>query len=194
MQKTLKLLMQSLDNDTMRHRLLFLLAFLLFGIFLGQNLSAENFPDLGSKYRKASMDQGSLVLRKAEQFFQDRFYDQCIQELNSFGIVYPSHPQKIQAWALMSQAFQKKREFRKAAEVDLAIFLENPTTEEGYLAYLSAGRSYLKVGETEFAKRIFSEIQDSSYFPEISQQANLELRQWKVLGSSAGQNEDFFEK
>jgi tetratricopeptide (TPR) repeat protein len=164
------------------------------GLLLNQSLVAEEFPDLGSTYRNASIKQGSLILRKADQYFKDRYYDQCIQELNSFGLVHPNHPDKLVAWSLMSRAYQKKRDFRKSAEIELSIFLENPTSREGYLAYLSAARSYIKVGETEFAKRIFTEIQESSYFPDIAQEASLELRQWMVISGDQGQKDKYKEK
>lgn len=194
MQKTLKLLMESLDNQSMRHRIIYFLGLLISTLLLSQSLVGEEFPDIGATYRKASIKQGSLILRKADQYFKDRYYDQCIQELNSFGLVHPNHPDKLQAWSLMSKAYQKKQNYRRSAEIDIQIFLENTTSREGYLAYLSAARSYIKLGETEFAKRILSEIKESSYFPDIAEEANLELRQWLVLTGDKRQKVDFKEK
>lgn len=199
-QKTLKLLTKSLDNRSMRLHSFYpgilLVVFLFLGMGMASLQAAEGFPDLGKKYRAASDEQGNLLIRKSEQYFEDRLYDLCILELSSFATIYPLHPRKWEAWALLSRAYRQKRDYRNAADVDLSIYLENPTSEYGNRAYLSAGRSFLKLGEVAMAKRIFTDLKKSSYFPEISREAEIELRQWGSLEEpiSLGQNDDFLEK
>ncbi|MCC5815236.1 MAG: hypothetical protein JJT78_10800 [Leptospira sp.] len=141
------------------------------------------------KYREASIKQGDIKLNRAKEFYNDRMYDQCIQTVNTFALVYPFHPQKKEAWALLSSAYKKLGNYRKSADTDLSIYMEYPTDQDGNLAYLRAGRSYVKVGEMEMAKRIFTELRENSYFPEIAQEADLELRQWSVLSGNFRQIE-----
>lgn len=163
----------------------------LFAIHSGE---IHSNPVLAEKYRQASQKQGDLVLRKAQEFYNDRMYEQCIHELNSFSLVYPWHPKKMSAWSLMSLSYQKLGNYRSSADMDLAVYMEHPTSKEGNLAYLRAGRSFVKIGDFEMAKRVFTELRDSSFFPEIAQEADLELRQWSVLSGNFRQIEENLEK
>jgi pentatricopeptide repeat protein len=171
--------MQSIDNKIMRHRkIVLVLLVLLFPIC---NFAAEGFPDLGKIYQEKSNEQGDFVLRKAENFFQDRNYTKCVEELKTFALIYPFHPRLKDSWKVLSRAYQKQREFELAIQAEMAIYLEFPTHKEGFDSFLEAGRSHLKQGDWDMAERIFDEIKKQSYFPEIAREAEIELKQMKIL-------------
>ncbi|NCN10794.1 MAG: hypothetical protein GW938_13220 [Leptospira sp.] len=163
----------------MRHRkitFLFLLVILPLSIH-----SAEGFPDLGKIYHEKSNEQGDFVLRKADNYYQDRNYSMCIEELKTFALIYPYHPNLKTSWKLLSLAYQKQREYELAIQAEMAIYLEYPTEKEGFDSFLEAGRSHLKQGNWDMAERIFQEIKSQSYFPEIAREAEIELKQMKIL-------------
>ena len=63
----------------------------------------------------------------------------------------------------------------------MAIYLEYPTQKDGFESFLEAGRAHLKQGNWDMANRIFLEIVNQSYFPEIAREAEIELKQLKIL-------------
>lgn len=170
-----------------------LVHFLCISFWIFPNHLTAN-PAMEKVYRAESDKQGDLVLRKAREFYQDRLYEQCLDALDTFSLVYPLHPKKVQAWELMGSAYRKLGRYQSSAEVDLAIYREYPTSEEGNRAYLRAGRAFVKIGDMEFAKRVFTELRESAFFPDISEEADWELRQWSVLSGNFRQNEEFLEK
>jgi outer membrane protein assembly factor BamD (BamD/ComL family) len=143
--------------------------------------AADGFPDIPKIYQSKIDEQGNLLIRKAENFFQDRLYENCIEELKTFALIYPFHPRLKDSWKLLSRAHQKQRDFDQAIHSEMAIYLEFPTHQEGYEAFLEAGRTHLKLGNWDMAERIFTEIMNQSYFPEIAREAELELKQIRVL-------------
>jgi TolA-binding protein len=87
----------------------------------------------------------------------------------------------MEAWQLLSQVYQKKRDFGRAAEAELAIYREFPDREEGYESLLSAARCYVKMGDYSRAKNLLVEITENSFFPRVNKQANIELAQIQFL-------------
>ncbi|WCL49670.1 tetratricopeptide repeat protein [Leptospira sp. GIMC2001] len=160
-------------------------------LLYSNSIIAEEFPDLYKSYSEGSNFQGDLVLRKAQNYYQDKFYEQCIQELKTFSLVYPNHPKKAAALRLLGEVHEKKRDYNLAIDAQMAIYLDNPSSKEGFIAFLSAGRSYLKMGEVAHARKVFQEILDDSFFPDINKEAEMELKQIKILSQEIGQNQDF---
>jgi len=183
MRKKLKDFQKSIDNESMGKLgvYFFLASVLIFSNFLFAETGVE------AVYKEESIRQGRIQLNRAREFYNDRYYEQCIQILNAFGIVYPSHPDTYEAWNLLSEAYLKLGKYEMSVEVDLNAYLYHPVREEASRAYLRAGRSYAKMGNYEMAKRIFHELRDYKYFPGIAKEADLELRQWSVLSGNTRQ-------
>ena len=124
---------------------------------------------------------GSSLFRQAKNAYQKEDLKKTVSATQEFILLYPDHPEKMEALKLLSMSYKKAGLYEKSIAVDTEIYLENPATEEGIKAYLDAARGYFKIGEMAKAKYILEKIREQDYFSSLSEDAGLELKIIQIL-------------
>ncbi|MDX1959454.1 MAG: hypothetical protein SFU98_12825 [Leptospiraceae bacterium] len=135
-------------------------------------------------FKAERIPQGDIFLSQAKNYYADKEYHQAIEKLIDFIILYPNHPEKLKAQKLLSLAYQFNDEWEKSVEVDMKIFRENPTVENGLSSYLDAARKLVKMGRETKAKSILESLTKQMYSNKIAKEAEIELVQMKILESN----------
>ncbi|MEM7180629.1 MAG: hypothetical protein AAF518_06940 [Spirochaetota bacterium] len=126
-------------------------------------------------------EQGVTSYKKSYEYFLDGFYDTCIEELNIFVQLYPRHPYLIKALTLLSKVYRQNNELEKSIRIDLKVYRESPTTEDGLNSYLQAGKKSISVGEYSRGRKILQEVKNQMYSSKLAKDADIELRQLRIL-------------
>ena len=61
------------------------------------------------------------------------------------------------------------------------VYRENPTTEDGLVSYLEAGKKMLLIGKSKEGKRILDTVKNQLYSSKIAKDAEIELKQNAIL-------------
>lgn len=132
-------------------------------------------------FKQQRLSQGELQYSKAVELFKDGHYRACIDKINEFLFLFPGHPATLKSLKLLSLSYQKNDQFEDSIQTDLFIYRENPTTEDGIVSYLDAGKKLLFVGKVEMGKKILEEIKNQLYSSKIAKDAEIELKQNEIL-------------
>lgn len=167
----------------------------LFSYFLGLNAQnqknnpGEN-PSLNegqvknkfSEFQKNNyLTSGKILYQKSVDEMQKNHFMPAIQILKKFILLYPDHPEKLNAHKLLSEAYKKEGLYSLSIQIDTSIYLENSDTEEGIKAWLEAAKGYFKTGQTAKARFILEKIQRQDYASNLAEEAALELKVLKIL-------------
>lgn len=125
--------------------------------------------------------QGDLLLRRAKELCAESKFELCIEDLHIFSKLYPRHPDMNFALFLLSDTYLKINELNKSIQIDLKIYKNNTTNEDGLTAYLNAGQKYVKIGDIEKGKNIFQYLKTQMYSSRLNKEAEIELTQLKIL-------------
>lgn len=144
-----------------------------------QTISATT--DYIQVFGKNRYQQGITSYEKSTQYYLDGHYDTCIEELNIFAQLYPRHPYLIKALSLLSKVYQKNNELEKSIHIDMKIYRETPTTEDGLIAYLNAGKKSVSVGKFQKGRKILETVKNQMYSSKLAKDAEIEIRQLQIL-------------
>lgn len=132
-------------------------------------------------FKKQRQVQGDLYISKSSEFYKDGQYKACIEKLNEFLFLFPGHPSILKALKLLSASYKKNDQLEESIQTDLLIYRENPTTEDGLVSYLEAGKKMLLVGKTKDGKKILEHVKNQLYSSKIAKDAEIELKQNSIL-------------
>ncbi|HRG45533.1 MAG: hypothetical protein KBF99_09315 [Leptospiraceae bacterium] len=122
-----------------------------------------------------------MYFLKASEQFKDGNYKSCIDKINEFLFLFPGHSATLKSLKLLSIAYKKKDMLDDSIKVDLLIYRENPTTEDGLTSYLDAGKKMLMVGRSKDGKKILENVRNQLYSSKIAKDAEIELKQNQIL-------------
>ena len=165
--------MERKDNTIMRKLILCLL-------FLSTEYYAMDEGYLSTNVNEKN-NHGEMNLKQAMEYLEDRKYFSCIEKLNEFQILYPNHPSMMKSLQILSTAYKKLQKWDKVVEIELKLYKDYPETEEGLIAYLNAGKAYIRIGKEIQAKKIFEYIISKENTSKISKEAELELQLINLL-------------
>jgi hypothetical protein len=154
------------------------LAFLCFLIKPGFAQTSDNQADT---FKQQRLSQGELHLSKAAEFYKDGQFKNCIDKINDFLFLFPGHPSTLRALKLLSLAYKKNDQIEESIRTDILIYRENPTTEDGLVSYLDAGKKLLIVGKLKEGKKILEIVKNQLYSSKIAKDAEIELKQNAIL-------------
>lgn len=132
-------------------------------------------------FREQRLKQGDIFLSKATDFYKDGNYKACIDKLNEFLFLFPGHPSTLKSLKLLSLSYKKRDQIEESIRTDLLIYKENPTTEDGLTSYLDAGKKLIMIGKSKDGKNILENIKNQLYSSKIAKDAEIELKQNKIL-------------
>jgi len=156
--------------------------FLLILIFLNSILFAEGEPSSPKEiFKLQRIPQGEILLTQANAFYEDKNYHAAIEKLIDFLILYPSHSSRTKAMKLLSQSYQFNDEWEKSVEIDMKIYRENPSIEDGLTSYLEAAKKLCKMGRENKAKTILEKLKTQMYSNKVAKEAEIELVQLEIL-------------
>lgn len=132
-------------------------------------------------FQRLRIRQGEMHFSKIQEYFQNRKFKAAIEKSLDFLLVYPEHPQTLSCLKYLSESYRLDDQYEKSIEIDLRIYRENSTIEEGLTSYLQAGKKYVKMGKKDEAVDIFNFISKQMYSKKLSKDAEIELEQIKIL-------------
>lgn len=132
-------------------------------------------------FRQQRLNQGELHFSKASEFYKNGSYKACIDKLNEFLFLFPGHPATLKSLQLLSKAYHKNDQIEASIQTDLLVYQENPTTEDGLVSYLEAGKKLLVVGKIREGKKILETVKNQLYSSKIAKDAEIELKQNSIL-------------
>ena len=132
-------------------------------------------------FKQQRSTQGELNFSKASEHYKSGQYKACIDKLNEFLFLFPNHPATLKSLQLLSQAYQKNDQIDASIQTDLLVYRENPTTEDGLVSYLEAGKKMLLIGKSKEGKRILDTVKNQLYSSKIAKDAEIELKQNAIL-------------
>jgi hypothetical protein len=141
-------------------------------------LNSDNYTEIFKTQRQS---QGEMYFLKASEQFKDGNYKSCIDKINEFLFLFPGHSATLKSLKLLSIAYKKKDMLDDSIKVDLLIYRENPTTEDGLTSYLDAGKKMLMVGRSKDGKKILENVRNQLYSSKIAKDAEIELKQNQIL-------------
>jgi hypothetical protein len=136
-------------------------------------------------FKKQRVTQGDIFFSQAQNFFNDKLYTSCIEKILDYLVLFPSHPSTVKAQKLLSSAYQFNDQWGKSIEVDLKIYRENPTIEDGLTSYLDAARKLSRIGQISKAKPMLENLKTQMFSVKVAKDAEIELNQWKILEMEA---------
>ncbi len=166
------------DNDTVSR--VFVKTYYLF-LFICLQASFAQTPVDVDTFKQQRQIQGNLFLSKSTEFYRDGNYKACIEKLNEFLFLFPGHPATLKALKLLSASLKKNDQIEESIKTDLLVYRENPTTEDGLISYLEAGKKMLIVGKTKEGKKILEHVKNQLYSSKIAKDAEIELKQNSIL-------------
>ncbi|HMV41635.1 MAG TPA: hypothetical protein PLP33_09735 [Leptospiraceae bacterium] len=155
-----------------------LLVSYLFNFGLFSQAASDNYVEV---FKGQRVQQGELFYNKALDFYKDSNYKACIDKLNEFLFLFPGHPATLKSLKLLSLTYKKRDLIDESIRTDLLIYKENPTTEDGLTSYLDAGKKLLMIGRAKEGKNILENIKNQLYSSKIAKDAEIELKQNKIL-------------
>ena len=141
-------------------------------------LNSDNYTEIFKTQRQS---QGEMYFLKASEQFKDGNYKSCIDKINEFLFLFPGHSATLKSLKLLSIAYKKKDMLDDSIKVDLLIYRENPTTEDGLTSYLDAGKKMLMVGRSKDGKKILENVRNQLYSSKIAKDVEIELKQNQIL-------------
>lgn len=160
----------------------FKILILLFGSLVLNFLGSVELQETPKEVFKVQrIEQGNLFYEQAKKYFEEKLYKSCIEKALDFQILFPKHPLKLQNLKLLSQAYLMDEQWEKSIQVDLKIYREFPTIEEGIVSYLDAAKKLIKLGYIEEGKQILEKIKTEMYSYKVAKDAEIELNQLKIL-------------
>ena len=132
-------------------------------------------------FQKLRIRQGEMHHSKIQEYFQNKKFKAAIEKSLDFLLVYQEHPLTLSCLKYLSESYRLDDQYEKSIEVDLKIYRENPTLEEGLYSYLQVAKKYVKMGRKEEAIDIFNFITRQMYSKKLSKDAEIELEQIKIL-------------
>lgn len=159
-------------------------------VYYKKNNSFESVEGYIKAYSRERYIQGVYSFQKSQELFKDGRFESCIEELKIFTQLYPYHPETIRALQLLSKAYIKTDNVEKSIQVDYRIYKENPTTEEGLVAYLEAGKKNISIGNKVEGKEILEKVKKQMFSSKVAKDADIELRQLSILDGELKLPED----
>ena len=154
-------------------------------LFLSIVFVAAFYPVLSDNFQEQKKQNyimhGTSLFRKARDSFNKNYLKNTVTTIREFLLLYPDHPDRMEAMKLLSQSYKKAGLYARAIKIDTEIYLENPATEDGIRSYLSAAKSYFKIGETGKARYILESIKGQDYISSLAEDADLELKIMNIL-------------
>lgn len=150
-------------------------------VYYKKNNSFESVEGYIKAYSRERYIQGVYSYQKSLELFKDGRFDSCIEELKIFTQLYPYHPETVHALQLLSKAYIKSDDVEKSIQVDYRIYKENPTTEDGLIAYLDAGKKNISIGNKKEGKEILEKVKKQMFSSKVAKDADIELRQLAIL-------------
>lgn len=132
-------------------------------------------------FKSQRLEQGNLFYEQAKKYFDEKMYKSCIEKSLDFQILFPKHPLKLQNLKLLSQAYLMDEQWERSIQIDLKIYREFPTIEEGILSYFEAARKLIKLGNIQEGKQILQKIKSEMYSSKLAKDAEIELKQLQIL-------------
>jgi TolA-binding protein len=153
----------------------------LFILICSHSILAQTSDNYTETFKQQRQNQGEIHFSKAYDFFKGGQYKACIDKINEFLFLFPGHPATLRSLKLLSLSFKKNDQLEDSIETDLIIYRENPTTEEGLISYLEAGKKLLVVGKLEEGKKILENVKNQLYSSKVAKDAEIELKQNTIL-------------
>jgi hypothetical protein len=153
------------------------------GLIVGFSLfSAETLEESPIEtFKSQRVLQGEIFFQQSQKYFSEKMYKSCIEKSLDFEILFPKHPLKLANLKLLSQAYWMDDQLEKSIQVDLKIYREFPTIEEGIVSYFEAAKKLIRIGKKLEGRKILEKIKNEMYSYKVAKDAEIELLQLKIL-------------
>jgi len=143
--------------------------------------SALHAADMAGDTRSMEVLADDLKFQNGVGFFKLRMYDKALETFNEYLEIYYNGTHRHEAYRNIADIYFNRMEYLKAIEHYRALYEEFSNTESGIEAYYNIGICNIKMGYTQRAAEIFTEIIERHHDSAYRQQAELQLDVLTIL-------------